>query len=178
MDLSFVPDSSTIFITSSDKEQTAQLIHDIICVKSDIMHVIMFSNDHPCTPELVQQEILEHQWKLFSDRHVFPDRDRRMIVVFDECFLNDPCMNPFFTIGRTLGITSIFALSHIPAIPACRRFGIDILFIGQQPHEIKLRRIHDQFIHHCSFEEFSKQLDKGGFLVVRFDAAEPVLLNI
>lgn len=174
MDLRFIPDSSTIFITSSDKEQTAQLIHDILCVKSDIPHIIMFSNDHPCTPELVQQEILERQWKLFSERYKFPDRDRRMIAVFDECFLNDPCMNPLFTLGRTLAIISIFALSHIPSIPAIRRFGIDILFIGQQSHEIELRRIHDQFIYTCSFEEFSKKLDEGRFLVVRLDIIDPV----
>ena len=69
MDLRVIPDGRTIFITSSDKEQTSQLIHDILCVKLDIPHVVIFSKNRPCTPELVQQEILERQWKLFSERH-------------------------------------------------------------------------------------------------------------
>lgn len=177
MTLQFIPDGSTIFITSSDKEQTSQLIHDILCVKSHIPHVVIFSKDRPCTPELVQQEILERQWKLFSERHEFPDRDRRMIAIFDECFLNDPCMNPLFTMGRSLAITSLFALSHIPGIPPSRRHGIDILFIGQQPHEIERKRIYNQFIHTCSFEEFSKKLDESKFLVVRFDSIDPIFYS-
>jgi len=170
-----ISDNSTIFITSSNKEFMSDLIEKIIQSKSDISRIVRFSKDCPYTSERVQEEIMKPQWTLFSERHTHPEKDRRIIAVFDECFLDDtwridPCMNSFFTSGRTLSITSLFALSHMGGISPSRRHGIDVLFVGPSQ---ELKRIYDQFIYHCSFEEFSKKVEEG--VMIRLDVVESVI---
>ena len=87
-DLHSIPDGSTVFVVSSDTDQTTRLIQEILRVKSDIPHSVIFSNDRLCTSELVKQDILDRQSKLFSERHISPEIDRRMIAIFDDCFVN------------------------------------------------------------------------------------------
>ena len=178
-DVQFIPDGSTIFVVSSDKEQITCFIDRILHAKSDISHVIKYSKDRPYSSDLVKEEILNRQFNLFSERHTSPETDRRMIAVFDDCFLDgawrtDRYMHPFFNMGRSLSMTSLFGLSHIGGIPPSRRYGIDVLFVGPL-QEIEQKRIHDQFVAHCSLEEFSKRLEEETWVMIRLDVVEAVL---
>jgi hypothetical protein len=181
-DLHCIPDGSTVFVVSSDTDQTTCFIEEILRVKADIPHTVMFSKDRPYSAELMKQEILDRQFNLFSERHTHPDRDRRLIAVFDNCFLDgswtvDRSMHPLFHMGRSLSMTSLFGLSHIGGIPPSRRYGIDLLFVGPL-QEIEQKRIHDQFMAHCSLEEFSKRLEEEIWVVIRLDVAESVLQRV
>lgn len=182
-DLISIPDGSTVFVVSSDTDQTTRLIQEILRVKADIPHTVMFSKDRLCTSELVKQDILDRQSKLFSERHTHPDRDQRMIAVFDNCFPNetwkvDLCMAPFFTMGRSYAITSLFGVPSIGRLPPSRRYGIDLLFVGPSLQKLERQQLFDRFVYHCSFETFSNRLDTEGWLVIRLDVAEPVIHHL
>ena len=179
-DLHCIPDGSTVFVVSSDTDQTTCFIEEILRVKADIPHTVMFSKDRPYSAELMKQEILDRQFNLFSERHTHPDRDRRLIAVFDNCFLDgswtvDRSMHPLFHMGRSLSMTSLFGLSHIGGIPPSRRYGIDLLFVGPSLQKVERQELFDRFVYHCSFESFSNRLDTEGWLVIRLDVAEPVM---
>jgi len=179
-DFSSIPDGSTVFVVSSDTDQTTRLIQEILRVKAYIPHTVMFSKDRICTSEVVKEEILNRQSKLFSERHTYPDRDQRMIAVFDNCFLNetwkvDLCMAPFFTMGRSYAITSLFGVLSIGRLPPTRRHGIDLLFVGPSLQKVERQQLFYRFVYHCSFETFSNRLDTEGWLVIRLDVAEPVM---
>jgi hypothetical protein len=175
-----IPDGSTVFVVSSDTDQTTRLIQEILRVKAYIPHTVMFSKDRLYSDILVKQEILDRQSKLFSERHTSPDRDSRMIAVFDNCFPNetwkvDLCMAPFFTMGRSYAITSLFGVLSIGRLPPSRRHGIDLLFVGPSLQKLERQQLFDRFVYHCSFETFSNRLDTEGWLVIRLDVAEPVM---
>jgi hypothetical protein len=175
MDLPTIPDGCTVFVVSSDPVQTTRLINAIVELKSDIPHVVQFSNSVPYTPVRVLTEILSPQSTLFIERHTHPERDRRIIAVFDNCFPDDSwktnhCMQTFFTAGRTLAITSLFGVSDLDRLPPARASGIDILFVG-----ISDRTIYDRYVNYlCTYEEFCTAVAEG-FVVVRLDVAEPRL---
>jgi len=183
MDIRSIPDGSTVFVVSSDTDQTTRFIQEILRVKADIPHTVMFSKDRLCTSEFVKEEILDRQSKLFSERHDHPDRDQRMIAVFDNCFLDetwkvDPCMIPFFTMGRSYAITSLFGVLSIGRLPPSRRHGIDLLFVESSLQKVERQQLFDRFVYHCSFETFSNRLDTEGWLVIRLDVAESVLQRV
>ena len=183
MDIRSIPDGSTVFVVSSNKDQTTRLIQEILHTKADIPHTVMFSKDRLCTSEFVKQDILDRQSKLFSERHDHPETDRRMIAVFDNCFLDetwkvDPCMIPFFTMGRSYAITSLFGVLSIGRLPPSRRHGIDLLFVGPSLQKLERQQLFDRFIYHCSFETFSNRLDRKGWLVIRLDVAETVMQRV
>ena len=175
MDLLTIPDGCTVFVVSSDLVQTSRVINAIIESKPEIVHSVRFSKDNPYTPVRVLTEILTRQSTLFIERHTYPERDRRMIAVFDNCFTDDSwktnhCMHTFFTAGRTLAISSLFGVSDLDRLPPVRASGIDVLFIG-----IPDRTIYDRFVNYlCSYEEFCAAVEQG-FVVVRLDVAEPRL---
>jgi hypothetical protein len=175
MDPLTIPDNSTIFVVSSDPMQTTRMIDTIVQSKSEIFHVVHFSKDVPCVPVRVLTEILTRQSTFFIERHTYPERDRRMIAVFDNCFSDDAWktdrwMNAFFTMGRSYSITSLFGVSNLDRIPPARLAGIDVLFVATPD-----RTIYDRFVNYlCSYEEFCDAVEQG-FVVVRLDAAEPRL---
>ena len=182
-DLHSIPDGSTVFVVSSDTDQTTRLIQEILRVKVDIPHTVLFSKDRLCTSEFVKQDILDRQSKLFSERHISPEIDRRMIAVFDDCFLDetwkvDPCMIPFFTMGRSYAITSLFGVPSIGLLPPSRRHGIDLLFVESSLQKVERQQLFDRFVYHCSFETFSNWLDMEGWLVIRLDVAETVMQRV
>ena len=175
MDLLTIPDGCTVFVVSSDLVQTSRVINAIIESKPEIVHSVRFSKDVPCVPVRVLTEIVTRQSTLFIERHTYPERDRRMIAVFDNCFHDDAWktdrwMNAFFTMGRSYSITSLFGVSDLEHLPPARLAGIDVLFIG-----IPDRTIYDRFVNYlCSYEEFCAAVEQG-FVVVRLDVAEPRL---
>jgi hypothetical protein len=170
-----IPDGCTIFVVSSDPVQTTRMIDTIVQSKSEIPHVVQFSKTVPYTPVGVLTEILSRQSTLFIERHTHPERDRRMIAVFDNCFHDDAWktdrwMNAFFTAGRSYSITSLFGVSNMDRIPPARASGIDVIFVA-----IPDRSIYDRYVNYlCSYEEFCAAVEEG-FVVVRLDVAEPRL---
>ena len=183
MDIRSIPDGSTVFVVSSNTDQTTRLIQEILHTKADIPHTVMFSKDRLCTFDLVKQEILDRQSKLFSERHISPEIDRRMIAVFDNCFLDetwkvDPCMIPFFTMGRSYAITSLFGVPSIGRLVPTRWHGIDLFFLDSSLCEHERQRVFDRCIYHCSYEEFSNRLDRKGWLVIRLDVAETIMQRV
>ena len=171
-DLATIPDGSTVFIISSDPVQTTRMIEQIVQSKSEISHVVRFSKEVPASPVCVLSEILSPQSTLFIERHTYPERDRRMIAVFDNCFAEeswktDHYMNTFFTAGRTLAITSLFGVSDLNRLPPGRAANIDILFIATPD-----RTLYNRFAnYYCTYTEFCNAV-VGGFVVVRLDVAE------
>jgi hypothetical protein len=171
-DLASIPDGSTVFVVSSDPVQTTRVIEQIVQSKSEIVRVVRFSKEVPASPVRVLSEILSPQSTLFIERHTYPERDRRMIAVFDTCFTNeswntDHCMHTFFTAGRTLAITSLFGVSNLDRLPPGRAAGIDILFIAAPD-----RALYDRFVNYrCTYEEFCTAA-AGGFVVVRLDVLD------
>ena len=183
MDICSIPDGSTVFVVSSDTDQTTRLIQEILHTNADIPHTVLFSKDRLCTFDLVKQEILDRQYRLFSERHTSPETDRRMIAVFDNCFPNetwkvDLCMAPFFTMGRSFAITSLFGVPSIGRLPPTRWHGIDLFFLDSSLREHERQRVFDRCIYHCSYEEFSNRLDRKGWLVIRLDVAETAMQRV
>jgi len=154
------------------------MIEQIMQSKTNIPHSVRFSKDNPYTPVRVLTEIVTRQSTFFIERHTYPERDRRMIAIFDNCFSDnawktDRWMNAFFTMGRSYAITSLFGVSDLEYLPPARLAGIDVLFIG-----IPDRTIYDRFVSYlCSYEEFCTAVAEG-FVVVRLDVAEPRLYRI
>lgn len=175
MNLPTIPDGCTIFVVSSDPVQTSRVIDTIVQSKSEIPHVVQFSRTVPCTPVRVLTEILTRQSTFFIERHTYPERDRRMIAVFDNCFPDDVWktdrwMNAFFTMGRSYSITSLFGVSDLDRLPPARAAGIDVLFVATPD-----RTIYDRYVNYlCTYEEFCAAVAEG-FVVVRLNAAEPQL---
>jgi len=174
-DLATLPDGCTIFVVSSDPVQTTRMIDAIIQSKSEIPHVVRFSKEVPYSPACVLREILSPQSTLFIERHTYPERDRCMIAVFDNCFVDnswntDHCMHTFFTAGRTLAITSLFGVSTMDRLPPGRAAGIDILFVATPD-----RTLYDRFVNYrCTYEEFCAAV-AGGFVVVQLNVAKPCI---
>ena len=177
MDPITIPENSTIFVVSSDPVQTTRMIDTIVQSKSELVHVVQFSKHTPYTPVRVLTEILTRQSTLFIERHTHPERDRRMIAVFDNCFYDDAWktdrwMNAFFTMGRSYSITSLFGVSNLDRIPPARLAGIDVLFIATPD-----RTIYDRFVNYlCTYEEFCAAVEQG-FVMIRLDVAEPRLYH-
>ena len=179
-----IPDGSTILITCESNAGMSSVIHDILAHKSDIPKSVIFATKEHKYPqnagtcfrneyssEHVEQDIVIRQSTIFDERHISPHTDRRVMAVFDDCFrdgawTNDRCMKPFFTMSRSLAITSIFGLRQISGIPPFMIHGTDVLFIGKQGQEIERKRINDRFVHSADFSSLvDRYTNDYGFLV-------------